>query len=294
MLTKILIGIIIISIGGIVFIIYKKLSHLAVIDVSTIPSEKAKELEEKIITKRMKGKMSGLLNKMHKIFRPVTVLFKKYFSISLNKLKELENQYRTKRQPATREEKIDATQKIKKLLEEADELMIKEEYAEAEKKCIEAVSLDDKNIEAFRKLGNLYFLQKNFEQAEQTFQYVLKINKSDDVAYDQLGVIKMKEGKIADAEKDLEFAIKLNKGSAIHFYDLSLVRYEMGKMQEAADDMKHALELEPNNPKYIDFLIELCIILKDKVEAQRYIEKLKEANPDNKKIEEYEARAAEL
>ena len=51
--------------------------------------------------------------------------------------------------------------------------------------------------------------------------------------------------------------------------------------------LKEAVTIESGNPKYLDRLIELSIILKDKNLAETSLSKLKEINPENKKINEY-------
>lgn len=273
MLNTILIIIIALSLGGIIFIVIKKLSHIAVIDVATIPAEKEKKVEEQIIAKRLKEKIAKAISFFKKISTPVIKFLQKRFAALFDKLKDLEERYKTKKEPVTREEIISLEQKIKKLLEEADLLAKQGEYVDAEKKYIEIVSLDEDNVDAFRGLGNVYMLQKNYEQAEETLKFILKLNKT---------------------EKDAKITVELDKGAAMHYYDLGIVRKEMGKIKQAKEDLRKALKLEPNNPKYLDFLIELCIILGDRDDAKTYIAKLKEVNPDNSKIEEYKAKIKEI
>jgi tetratricopeptide (TPR) repeat protein len=268
MFSIVLIIIIAVFFVGVLFIVIKKLSHLAVIDVDSIPSEKAKKVEAQIISKRLKEKANKFYNVLDRLVKPVINRIKKSFVSQLEKLKELEKEYKTKKEPATKEEKIDIEQKIKKLLEEAEELTKQEEYAEAEKIYIETISLDEDNIEAFKGLGHVYLLQKNYEQAKETFEFILKIREKTD-----------------GAEKN---------GDAVNYFDLGTVCKEMGDNKEALKYFKKAHKLEENNPKYLDFLAESCIILGDKDQAKMYILKLKEANPDNNKIEEYEGKLGSL
>ncbi|MBN1326258.1 tetratricopeptide repeat protein [Candidatus Falkowbacteria bacterium] len=275
MLNTILIIIIALCLGGIIFIVIKKMSHIAVIDVATIPEEKEKKVQEQIIAKRAKEKATKYFVFIKKIVKPVIIGIQKGFSLLFDKLKNLEDKYKIKKEPVTREEIISLEQKIKKLIEDAEEYIKQEEYGEAEKKYIEAISLDDSNTEAFKGLGNVYMFKKDYEQAEETYKYILKLDQKDEK-------IEKEEG----AEQD--------KKAAIHYYDLGLVRKEMGKIKQAKEDLIKALRLEPNNPKYLDFLIELCIILGDKDDAKMYIAKLKEVNPDNSKIEEYKAKVKDI
>ncbi|MCX6743398.1 MAG: hypothetical protein NT116_04145 [Candidatus Parcubacteria bacterium] len=59
-------------------------------------------------------------------------------------------------------------------------------------------------------------------------------------------------------------------------------------------NLEKALGLEPNNPKYLDLLITISLIIKYKNLAKQSLERLKEANPDNAKIEEFQAQIKEL
>jgi len=58
--------------------------------------------------------------------------------------------------------------------------------------------------------------------------------------------------------------------------------------------IKRSLEKHPNNPRYLDTMIEISIINKDKISALEAFDKLKEANPDNKKLEEWKKEIRKL
>ena len=48
--------------------------------------------------------------------------------------------------------------------------------------------------------------------------------------------------------------------------------------------------MEPANPKYLDFLFHACILVGDKRKAGAVLAQLKEANPENQKLEELEVK----
>jgi len=51
--------------------------------------------------------------------------------------------------------------------------------SEAEKKFIEIISLDPKNLKAYKGLGQVYLELKEYKQAEQTFMFVLQLEKKN-------------------------------------------------------------------------------------------------------------------
>jgi predicted Zn-dependent protease len=77
-------------------------------------------------------------------------------------------------------------------------------------------------------------------------------------------------------------------------FSLARVSYELGLMDEALEYTRQALDAEPNNPRYLDLILDLSIMRKDKNLAKSSWEKLSAANPDNKKLPEWLARIEAL
>ena len=57
-----------------------------------------------------------------------------------------------------------------------------------------------------------------------------------------------------------------------------------GDNDNALTMIQNALTLAPKNPKYLDFLIELSILINNKYLAEITWDKLKEVNPENQKL----------
>lgn len=255
--------VILICLALILVIVYKKLPLLANFDVGSIPEEKAAETKTKIMEERMARKAKVIYLKITPFFKIIFNFCQRKFKVLAEKIKAWEEKYKTKPTKealVTKEEFQSTENKIENLLKEAQDLINREFYEEAEKKYLEILSLEQKNIEAYRGLGNIYFLQKQYEEAKQTFNHILKLNKTDSFANFELAEV---------------FAKTEN-------YD------------EAILNLEKALKLEPNNPKYLDLLITISLIIKDKNLARQSLERLKEANPDNGKIEEFQAKIKEL
>jgi tetratricopeptide (TPR) repeat protein len=253
---------ILISLSVIIFIMVKKFSVLAAMDVDNIPAEKEAKVRERIISSRLKRSIFKWSSKLGKIFRffgdKIGILGKIFYK----KLHELKDSYKTEVILATG----DKEKKIEELSAQAKEMIGEEEFKEAERKLIEIIGLDSQNLEAFRSLGDLYFENKNYEEAKQTFKHILKLMK--------------------DGEKE--------EGTAEVNFNLALVNKETGDFDDALINITEALKYAPNNPRYLDTMLEISIIKKDKISALNALGKLEKANPDNQKLEDFKDRIKEI
>lgn len=280
----------------IIFIISKKLPLLATFDVSSIPEEKEAETKQKIMEERLERKVKVFYNKVSPIFQIIGNFLARKLKDFSDALKDLEERYKKKVKKeilVTKDEFIGQEKKLESLEKEAGDLLAIDEFAAAEKKYIDMISLDPKNINAYRGLGNLYIAQKNYTDAKQTFEHVLKLNKLDDEAYAGLGKIAEETGDFQTAKEDFIKSIDI-KNTAIHYFELAEVCLRMENFEEAVANLEKAIEFEPNNPKYLDLLLTISIDLKDSGRAFSLLKRLKEVNPENQKISEFEKQLNNL
>jgi tetratricopeptide (TPR) repeat protein len=288
--------IILLCLAVIIFIISKKLPLLASFDVSSIPKEKEAETKQKIMEKRLERKAKVFYSKISPIFKIISNFFARRFKDLSEGLKNLEEKYKKKSKEemlVTKQEFVSQEKKIENIFKEAQDLIDKEDFANAEKKYIEIIGLDHRNINAYRGLGDLYIAQKNYADAKQTFEHILKLNQLDDEAYASLGKIAEETGDLKEAKDDFLKSIGI-KNVAVHYFELAEVCLKMENYEEAMVNLEKALEFEPNNPKYIDLLLTISIILKDSGRAFSLLRKLKEVNPENQKIAEFEKELSNL
>ncbi|MFH1822246.1 MAG: tetratricopeptide repeat protein [Patescibacteria group bacterium] len=260
---------ILLSLLIIIIIVVRKFSALASLDIETIKSENEAKVKEQIISNRLKRNFikwnAKIINVAKFIFEKSNLIFKALN----NKLYELKEKYKSS--PGLHYG--DKDKKVKELFIEVDALINKDMIDEAEKKLIEIIGLDSKNLSAFAALAHLYFENKNYNDAQETFRHILNL--------------------IKDQDRD-----EKAEGSSIQpaeiYFNLALVLQETEKFTEALENIKQALKIEPSNPRYLDSLLELAIINKDKVSALDAYGKLKKVNPDNKKLEEFKKQISEI
>lgn len=247
----ILLAIIIISLGAVAYLIIRKFPLIASIDLKNLPSHRQSAVKDHLIEQRLKRKLDSLTTKTEIFLEPYWMRlrdnFRRWYKIFIELEKNYQNRSRLllKSKPELRE-------KIKLLLTAAELFFSKGEFPESEKKYIEVISLDPRNLKAYQGLGEIYYQQKDYAHAQEALEHILKIGGEDDSVY----------------------------------FDLGLVHQALGDIKKALTSFKKAVRLQPNSPKNLDKLLEIYIIMGDKLFAQETFQKLAKVNPENQKLEE--------
>lgn len=264
MLYYLIPGIIIaLSAGILLFLVGRKFSLLRTLDLAAMRSHQQAQAKSALLENRLYRRLAeikkAMLEKLRPLFKRIFTFVKKVFS----SLTELERKYRHQgiaQKAQTQETKEALRQNLNIILANAQVHLEKAEYHEAEKKYIEVVGLDAQNIEAYQGLAEVYAGLKDFAHALET----------------------------------LEFAKKLDPENAELWVDLGCLYQKLDNPKQVQSAFKKAVEISPNNPKYLDLLLAQSIINKDRYEATRAFDKLKEVNPDNQKLGEYQQQLASM
>lgn len=241
------------SLVGLLFLIYKKLGRLS--ELPHQPRSNFSQLKKnQMIHVRFNRVWQEKLNRVSILFKPLSIKSQQLFHRVYSRVQELEGKHRS---PIAQPVAVDGEKdKYQKTIWEAGELVNQNRFDEAEKKYIQVITWDHKNVQAYKGLAELYWLEKDYDLARSTFEHLLKLTHQDGEIYWKLGSLAM----------------------------------EQGDMEKGYERLNEAFEAAPNNPKYIDSLLEACILLGNKDFAWRLVARLKEANPENKKLSEFEDR----
>lgn len=241
-------------------IVIKKLPALAILDVNNMLGAKEAKFKNQIIQNRLERD----LNRVSGLFARAWLKVNKRINGLINKLqsnlKQRKQNYRINT-PISMPKK---EKRIKDLFLSVEDLMKKESWDRAEEKLIEIIGLDEKNLLAFFKLGALYESLKKWIEAKQTYHHALKLARQHGDEKDIMGDLSQQQ---------------------IHFA-LALLEKENDNIDEALEHIKEALDLEPNNPRYLDLILDLSIIKKEKGLALDCLSKLAAVNPENNKLVE--------
>lgn len=251
-----------VALGLIGYTYAKKLPTLAALDLEAMPEHRQKQKKANLVSDRLQRKLSGSRSGARAWFSRLTVALKKSFSGVMEYLQDLEKRYRSAAAVgAINDEDVPASAaSVITLVQEGDTLIADEKYSEAEKKYIAAVAIDPRSLSAYKGLVAVYMSLNDSEHAIATLQFMEQLDPKDETTYRRLA---------------------------------ELYR-ETGKVEEAMDAMEQALALAPNNPKNLDAFIEIAILNKLKYRAQSSLDKLKEVNPENQKLQKYQEEINQL
>lgn len=276
------------SFAAIIFLIIKKFPQLTLLDVQAIPEVKEEKKKDEFLKKRAEKKNQEQKEKKKEKWQPVIAVSKNLQSGFRTMLGTVENKVFSQAFKRTRakklEEGIRPEEEIVLLLREAQNAVKNENFDLAEKKYIEIVRLDPKHIEAYRGLAQVYIKLEQMKEAEETYKFLHHLVPNDDQVLVNLAELAEQNNQIAQAISYYEKSLLLNDSSAPRFAKLSALLQNEKQYPAALEAMEQSVELEPQNPKYLDNLIELAIIVGNKERAEEAYQKLRLVNPDNQKL----------
>ncbi len=143
----------------------------------------------------------------------------------------------------------------------------------------EAIALDPSRDDTHIKLGNLYFSEERFQEAEQQYFKAAKLNP-DPVNLYSLGQAYIKTGRYNDAEDQFSKIQRLAPQAVNGPYGRGLNYSAQGRYDEAIEMFQDAIELDD---EFYDAYVEMGYAYADMGEmdmAQEVFEKLEEPRPD--------------
>jgi tetratricopeptide (TPR) repeat protein len=266
MLDVFLVIIILLSLGFIIWRIIKKFSLLININVDNLPEVKIQRQKDAILKNRLERSWMEIFSKLQVLASPAKSKLKGGLKQYYKKLKDIEKDLR-RRGFEKLSSSVDRSQAIDEILTSAKQHINNEEYR----------------------------LKKEYSQARETLEYLLKLTHAEDPdVYYSLADIAKERGNLKQAEEEYIKSISLSDDNYLYLLSLAEVYIDLEEEEKALETAKRALLLAPNNPKILDFLINISIIMSDKELASDYLAKLKEVNPANQKIAEFIERIDSL
>jgi len=287
--------------GVIAIIVVRKFPQLSVLEVEKITEIKQAKVKEDLKKQRFERslvKKGEKIKEFFKIFNFFYLGWKKVQTSFRQRVFQAQEKYKKisieEEKDIIPTEKPEEKETIQGLLFKGEEALERGDLSFAERKYIEVLKKDSKNIEAYRGLAKIYMDLDKYKEAEETFKFLLKLNPRDDRAYNRLGMIAEKKGEMEKAIEYFEKAISLDNSLAIRYFDLGRLYAKVGKPALALRNFAKAVDIEPQNPKYLDQLIEISIICRDPEMAKEALARLQEVNPQNQKLENLTERIEEI
>jgi tetratricopeptide (TPR) repeat protein len=260
-------------------IIARKLPLLTLIDTGSLPKERDAKKKKELIKSRVSRSVTSWGGRMAARMAARSDAVRERFRGQYRKLLAIDRQMR--RESAIPADRVPAA--VASLIAEAEALREKEEFVPAEKKYIEAISLDQKSAGAYRGLADLYVEIKRYDQARQTFAFLARmLAKAAGCRHGQKDAAECR----AEAADHEDIAAQLEKLAEAH--------RQAGDLAAAREAFERASAILPANPRLLDFLLDVCILGGDKERAREVLAQLREANPENAKLASLEEKVAAM
>lgn len=264
--------IIIACIFAISYLVGRRLRIVASINVDSLPQERDASVRKRILQERLSRSAHEWSKRFLEIVGPLFVVMYGYVRRFYEKLREIKESYPTT--PVAPHTSTTKAVTSDDLIERGFESIEKQNYYDAEQDFIEAIKLDPRRLEPYQGLSRVYLEQKEYKEAEATLKHLLRLVRKFGHSLTSQNVQGIPQTEV--------------------LYDLWEVCILQGRSEEALSWILKAVELESNNPRFLDSLTTTYIALEQRLYAERALDKLRIANPDNKKIDEFVAQISAL
>lgn len=273
-------------------IVGRKLPQLTLIDTDILPKERETKRKKEILQRRVDRHTSAWWQRTLDRIVPHVWRIRNGFRAMYGKMLVLDSQY-TEEKPLTPE---DIEDKVRKLMLKAERLIEEGDIAGAEKVFVQVISLDQKHVAAYAGLGDLYMDSKQHEQAREMFGYLIRLS----VRGCTFRKPAQEKGKRPKGHVAMVHAADCPESAEAHA-EAAKNYTKYGETFQVKDDIagarlayEQAVLYEASNPRYLDLLVEACILEGDQERAREVLGTLKEVNPQNQKLESLEERIREM
>ncbi len=142
-----------------------------------------------------------------------------------------------------------------------------------------AIEIDPKSHTPYNGIGEVYRdVKKDMDEAMTWYRKTLALNVNERKANYGMGYCLNAKGRYAEAIPMLRRAIESEPDYTAAFVELGYSLFKTGNNTDAVYHLRKAIELNPKNENARYYLVLLYIGLKDKTNAQKYVNELKSMN----------------
>lgn len=294
MLTIIPLAIIIVSLGVIALIAARHVPKVATLDVSKLPEEREAQLKSSILENQLLRKFDAQWKRLARFVLPITQFSAQWYESLLKRLRRVHRVYRLQGGSPLPDSAGKADIRVSEKVEAAAEALAAGKFAEAESQYLAALKIDSGDPAVYEGLGNVYLAQEKWDEARETFEYVARQWPQNDRAFASLALIEQHAGKLEQAKDHYLHALSINNEEVEYHLSLVDLYLRLNDKEKALSSLQKSQQLAPNNPKILDRLLQLAILLGNKSIAEEALEKIKKVNPDHGKMDELEAKVKDL
>ena len=270
----------------------RHLKAAAILEVEKIPEEREAILKKSILENRLLRKVDFIFKMLQKIVCPLQGLASRLFGKGLQKIKSLEKAYRF--HGTLPDSSKNAKEKVNELLKQADDAMQAANWRQAESKYLSTIKINPESADAYIGLGEAYRKMREQDQARETFEYASSHWPQEDRAFASIGRLDLEKGDLEQAKGQFLHALSINNEIVDYHMELADIYLRLSDNEKVLSSLQKAQNLEPNNPKILDQLFLVSVLLSNKNLAEEALMKIKTVNPDHGRMEEFEKKVKEL
>ncbi len=268
----------------IVVLFLRHWKEIRLLDPGSIQEERERRKRDELVLQRFERMTHQKFAPFKALFLGVIIGIKKSYHRVYLRLVRLERFYTQAKTPFAFIAPS-VKDRLKLLLDEARSLVRDTKYADAERRYLEALSIDKRCWDAYKGLGNIYLKQKMYNQARETYEFLLHRKKADDVVFAALAEIADAEGNTSGAEDLLRRALEFRPRLPQRHAKLAEFYLEHKQPAKAWPFAKRALEMDEKSLKYVELSMETAILLGDRIEAHRCFDRFRLLSDDQTKIQ---------
>jgi tetratricopeptide (TPR) repeat protein len=253
-------AIVVLGAGYAAVIVVRKFPQLSLIDTASLPQEREAKKKKELIRQRVQSGAAMSWKRFAGRVSPLLWGVRTWYRKAFAKVLRLDYKYRRARPKRLAPEK--AARKVASLMAEAQGHIDGFRLREAERALLHVLRLAPRDLEAYALLIDVYMDDRQYAHAKETAGFLMKMR-----------------GEGADLVETAKDHVRYG-----------LACQALGERQGALEALEMAVSLEPMNPRYLDLLLEACILEGDQIRAREVLEKLKEADPMNQKVGQLEER----
>ena len=292
MLTIIPLIIIIIGVGVILVIVARHAPKAATLDVSVLPEEREAQLKSSILENRLLRKTDAVFKIVARLAGPLNKYIVQWYEKGRQRLRSLERAYRF--QGALPDSTKKSERKARDIAEEANAALNSGNLSKAESLFLSCIKINPQFADGYKGLGSAYLKMREWEQARETFEYLTKTWPQDDGAFALLAQVELGQGNVDAAKDHFLHALSINNEMVDYHLGLAELYLARGDQEKALSSLQKAQALEPNNPRILDRLFQVCILVGNKQLGQEVLEKIQKVNPEHGKLKEFEKKIKEM
>ncbi len=275
------------SAAGVILI--RRWPEIRLLDPSSIKEEQERLRREAVLRRRFDRLQDQKTAPVKKGIRRVVYAGKTVFHRGYLKLVRLNQFY----EQTQRSGLPNAEARKKKLLEEARSLARDLKWSEAEKRYLEVLLMDERNIEAYKGVAGVHLRQGKLDQAKETLEFLEKINPGDDAVYAGLAEIAERNQDRFREERWRLKAVEARPRLANRHAELARFYQKRGSWEAAWSAAEQAIALEKKSPRFQELAFECALGAKKIPEAEQCYARLRVLVRDTDRLQRYRRKLEE-